>query len=283
MKKALCILMLLLIQTAPTRADTGKGNKMPVFVTILPMAYFIERIGGEHVDVNVLVGPGQSPESFEPTSKQLVQLAGARAFFSIGVPFEAEIVKRIQANFGNVEIVKTHTGIQLKESGHHHGVDPHIWLDPNLATIIAGNIYIGLAQLDPDRQNEYERNAKELIYELSALDKEISEMLASFAGRKMYVFHPAFGYFAEAFGLVQISIEEGGAEPGSRHLAGIIHSAREENVPAIFTQPQFSGSSVRTIAKEIGADIIILDPLSRDYIRNMKYMAQQIKQAFNDE
>ena len=198
------------------------------------------------------------------------------------MPFEAEILKRIENNFDEVTIVKTSAGIKMKEF-NHHGIDPHIWLDPDFALIIAGNVYIGLAQLDPDHKNEYEGNATALIKEMTKVDRELTDMLAPLSGKKFYVFHPAYGYFADAYGLVQVSIEEGGTSPGSKHLAAFIDQAKAEKVRAIFTQPQHSSSSAKTIANEIGADIVVLDPLSRDYLMNLKDMAQHIKKAINDE
>jgi zinc transport system substrate-binding protein len=283
MKKFIFILIALLIQSFSADAATDKDEKISVFVSILPVAYFVERIGGTYVDVHVLVGPGQSPETFEPTSKQLVQLGRARAFFSIGVPFEEEILTRIWNNFYDIEITKTGTGIALKENDDDKGIDPHVWLDPKLAVIIAGNIYIGLVQLDPDRKNIYEGNAAALIKDLTDTDREITELLAPLKGKKLYVFHPAYGYFADAYGLVQVSIEEGGTSPGSKHLAKLIDRAKAEKVRAIFTQPQHSSSSAKTIADEIGADIIVLDPLSRDYLKNLKGIAQRIKKVLDEQ
>jgi zinc transport system substrate-binding protein len=283
MKISHVILIVILILPSSAFADTDKDDKMSVFVSILPLSYFVERIGGDYVDVHVLVGPGQSPETFEPTSKQLVQLAQSQAFVTIGMPFEAEILKRIWNNFDKVEIIKTDTGIKHKETDHHHGIDPHIWLDPTLAIIISGNVYIGLAQLDPDHKNEYESNVTTLIDDITNIDKEITDLLAPLTGKKLYVIHPAYGYFAEAYGLVQVSIEEGGTTPGSKHLTLLIDQAKTEKVRAIFTQPQHSSSSAKTIASEIGANIIVLDPLSRDYLTNLKEMAQSIKKAINEE
>lgn len=283
MQQCYFILIVLCIIPIHANAITEKNDKMQVFVSILPMAYFVEQIGGERVNVQVLVGPGQSPETFEPTSKQLVQLARSRAFFTIGVPFEAAILTRIRNNFDDVKIINTSTGIKLEQSTGHHEIDPHIWLDPNFAVKIAGNVCIGLAQMDPDNKNEYETSAAALIKALKAIEGEIRGMLAPFAGRIFYVFHPAYGYFANAYGLVQVSIEEGGTVPGSKHLAELIDQAKAQKIRAIFIQPQHSNSSAKTIADEIGADIIVLDPLSRDYLTNLKEIALRIKEAIEDE
>jgi zinc transport system substrate-binding protein len=272
----------ILLQPFPAKADKDKTGRIQLFVSILPVAYFVDRIGGEFVDVHVLVGPGQSPETFEPTSKQLVQLARSRAFFSIGVPFEAAILTRIRNNFDGVEIFEAGRGITLRGS-HHHEIDPHVWLDPRLAVIIAGNVYAALSQLDPDHKSDYEMNCAVLIGDLTDIDEELDKLLEPLKGRMFYVFHPAYGYFADAYGLFQVSIEEGGASPGSRHLAELIERAKKQKVRAIFTQPQHSNSSAKTIAEEIGADIVVLDPLSRDYLANMKEIALRIKEALDEQ
>jgi zinc transport system substrate-binding protein len=282
MQRFLPIVAVLLLLPFPAKTDDGKTGRMPIFVSILPVAYFVERIGGDNVDINVLVGPGQSPETFEPTSKQLVRLSSSRAFFSIGVPFEAAILTRIRNNFHNVEIIEAGAGIALRESNHHE-TDPHVWLDPELAVIISGNIYVALARLDPDHKTEYEANWSALIKDLTNIDEEIGALLAPLKGKPFYVFHPAYAYLADAYGLVQVSIEEGGSSPGSKHLAALIDKAKEQKVRAIFTQPQHSSSSAKTIADEIGADLVVLDPLSRDYLANMKEIALRIKEALNEK
>ena len=226
MKKSLVFLMIIAPMLGFYQLAWGQGEKVkiPVFVSILPQAYFLERIGGSRVDVEVLIGAGQSPHSYEPTPKQMAKLAAARAFFSIGVPVEKGVLRKIRQSHKQLVIVETQQGITYRylaghdqEYGEVHGKDhksegkkepdPHIWMAPKLVKIQARNICDALSRLDPAHKQEYAANLKAFEADLDRVDARISRSLAPLKGRKMYVFHPSFGYFADAYGLIQIPIE----------------------------------------------------------------------------
>jgi zinc transport system substrate-binding protein len=266
--------------------ETSTGQKPSVFVSILPLSFFAERIAGDLVDVHVFVGPGQSPETFEPTVKQMTRLAEAKAYFSVGVPLEETLLPRIKKSFPGVEIVNSRAGIPLREFDRGHGHpghsshDPHVWLNPKHAKTIANNIFKSLAGLFPEQTETFARNNEKLLSDLDALDAELSRLLAPLAGAKMVVFHPAYGYFAEAYGMTQVAVEEGGVEPGTKHLAGLLENAQTNPVRAIFVQPQFSRTTAETMAKTMGAEVVTLDPLSADYLANLRDMAGKIYSAY---
>jgi len=267
------------VSSAPEAAQ-----RVSCFVSILPQQYFVERIGAAYVDVHVMVGPGQSPASYEPTSKQLTQLAGARAYFAIGVPFEKSLLGRIWRNFDDVEVVDTRKGITLAPmaggGGHgHESLDPHVWLSPRLAAILAHNVRDALVRIDPAHGDEYDANFDALAADLHRLDREIAELLAPFAGGRFYAFHPAYGYFAREYGLVQVAVEFEGASPGPRHLATVIEQAEVDGVEVLFVQPQFSQRAARTVAHETGAAVVPLDPLAPDYVDNLRDIAEKIAAA----
>jgi len=269
------------------------------FVSILPQAYFVERIGAEHVQVDVMVGPGQSPATYEPTAKQLARLAEANIYFSIGVPFEQALLPRIERSFENVTIVDTGMEISFSTaaggSGHarktdtdghdggddhdHGSLDPHVWLSPRLAKTIAVNIRNALTNADPAHKTEYRDNCAELTADLDELHGKITAMMAPAKGGRFYVFHPAYGHFAAEYGVEQIAVETEGATPGPKHLAKIIEQAEADNVRVLFVQPQFSKNTADMIAKAIGADVAILDPLARDYPSNLLEIARRVSAA----
>ena len=276
------------------QAQPAAVNRLTVFVSILPQAYFVERVGGRHVDVKVLVGPGQSPATYEPTPDQMSALAGARAFFRIGVPFEETLLPKIRGTFKDLEIVDTRAGITLRkmeaheheehEGEHEHeheagGDDPHSWLNPKLVKIQAKTICDALCRLDAANAVQYQQNLAKFQADLDALDARIAESLAPLAGRELFVFHPAFGYFADAYGLKQVPVEIEGKEPAAKDVAALVRRAREANVRVIFVQPQFSPKSATAIAREIGGAVVSLDPLARDYMKSLEAMAQQIGNA----
>lgn len=291
-----CLLLLSGCSTE-RQENTGSAEKISAFVSIPPLAFFVERIAGENAEVHVFVGPGQSPVTFEPTAKQMARLARSDVFFSVGVPFEEALLPRIRENMPDVEIVDTSAGISTRSFSHerlidtaggteaahvHHGPDPHVWLNPRHAQTLAGNVYQTLVRIDPARSGRYEQNYRELISELEHLDAELSELLAPLKGTEIVVFHPAYGYFAEAYGLKQVAIEEGGVPPGSKHLAQLLEKARERGLKAIFVQPQFSRTTAETLAREIGAQIITIDPLSADYLVNLRELAIKIHSVYGN-
>jgi zinc transport system substrate-binding protein len=271
-------------------------SKMAVFVSILPQTYFLERIGGDCLRVEVLVGEGQSPGTYEPTPKQMAKLSEARACFLIGVPFERNLMKKLRQSHWNPVIVKTQKGVPYRylagrsyrdEPGHGTGQgwesagvpDPHIWMSPKLVKIQAQNIYDALSRLDPVHKQQYAQNLQSFHADLNRLDARIARSLAPIKGKKMYVFHPAFGYFADAYGLIQVPIEIEGKEPGGRQLVHLIDMAKKDGVKVIFVQPQFSRKSAEVVAKAIGGAVVPINPLSKEYIVNLEKMAAAVEQG----
>jgi zinc transport system substrate-binding protein len=230
----------------------------------------------------------------------MVRLAQSRVYFTIGVPFEKQFVGRVAGTFADVEIVDTQEGVALRtmvephhhgdESGHNHdhdqdheeaagSSDPHIWLDPKRVMIQARTMCGALQRLDPSHAEEFGRNLAAFETDLMRLDAKLAASLAPLKGHEFFVFHPAFGYFADAYGLIQVPVETGGKEPGPRQLAALIERARNSRVQLIFVQQQFAASSAEAIAKAIGGAVIRLDPLPRDYIRDMEAMAAEIAES----
>ncbi len=256
-----------------------------VFVSIGPQAYLAKRIAGDLVDVHVLVGPGQNHHTFDPAPKQLAELADARAYFTIGLPFEQRLVEKLRAANPNLAIVDTREGIVLRAMeadadephDHDHGaMDPHVWLNPLNAKVIATHIAEGLKHIDPAHAADYERNLASLLGDLDALNARLANILASCKGKAFYVYHPAFGYFADAYGLKQVPVEIEGKEPTARQLASLIARAKADGVRAIFVQQQFPKKSAEAIACEIHGVAIAIDPLAEDYLANLEDIAKKL-------
>ncbi len=272
--------------------------RIGVFVSVLPQAYFVERIGTDNVTVDVLVGPGQSPHTFEPTPRQMARLGRASVFFRIGVSFENTLIPKISKSFRHLHIVDTREGVEFLPLARHddHGTsgvhghehpqgapDPHIWLDPARVKVQARTICRTLVRMDPANRGSYEKNLQALLADLDRLDGELRTTLAPLKGSRVYVFHPAFGYLADAYGFIQVPVELGGKEPSARQLAILVRQAREDGVRVIFVQPQFSRKNAQAIAREIGGTVVPIDPLPRDYLREMQVMAETIRRARSRE
>ena len=278
--------------SGPTTRSTPKPLR--IFVSIPPQRYFVTRVGGNRVDVSVLLPPGQSPATYEPTPKQMVRLADAQVFFQIGVPFERQVVAKLGAALEDLNIVDTNEEIELREmtatcdhdhdenAGHHQhngGQDPHVWMNPRLVKLQAQTVCRELCRLDPLHREEYVQGLRSLEANLDDLDTRIAADLAPFRGREFYVFHPAFGYFAEAYGLEQVAIEAGGKQPTAKQLVALTDRAGVAGARLIFVQPQFDRRNAETVARQIGGAVVPMDPLAEDYIDNMRDIASKIKMA----
>lgn len=271
------------ISSRPVEAE-NPPNVIRAFVSILPQAYFVERIGGDLVAVNVLVGPGMSPATYEPTPKQLSALSGAHVFFRIGTPFEDGLIRKISDSFGNLKIIDTRRGITMRyfrESGKGERADPHIWLDPKRVKIQAETIFEALSELAPEHSERFEKNLSAFQNDLERTDAKISEILAPFEGKRFYVFHPAFGYFGESYGIRQVPIEIEGKEPNPRALVRLIERAKQEGVKVIFVQPQYAQKNAEILAKEIGGAVVPIDPLPRDYLKQMEETAHILQRTLS--
>jgi len=280
---------------ALTVAPAGAGDIVTVFCSIAPQAFVLERVGGDAVEVHVLVGPGQSPHTFEPTPRQMAELTEARVYFTLGLPFERELAERIADLNPDLVVVDMSAGIERRqiEGGHDHDdhgpdcdhsqdaglPDPHVWLDPRNAGLMARAVHYALADLSPERTGALGANVEALLNDLDDLHAELAEALSPLGGGRVYVFHPAFGYFTDAYGLVQVPIELGGTEPSARELAELIERARTDEVRIVFVQPQFSSKSAAAIAAEIGGAVVHIDPLAADYIANLRHIAQEVRKA----
>jgi zinc transport system substrate-binding protein len=257
----------------------GEGiSKSPVktFVSILPQAYFVERIGGQHVTVHVLVGPGQSPATYEPTPQQMAALAESQVYFRIGTPFEEAFIGKIAGAFKSLEIIDTRQGVPLRYfqgTGDKQIPDPHIWLDPKRVKIQAQTISKALRRLASTYAEDFENNLRTFQRDLDIADAKIAEALAPVKGERFYVFHPAFGYFAESYGLQQMAIEIEGKEPSAKQLADLMDRAKKDHVRVIFVQPQYAKKDAEAVAKAIGGAVVPMNPLPRDYLTSLQEIA----------
>jgi len=277
------------------RAETGGAGKTKVFVGILPQKYFVDRIGDGFVETEVLLPPGRTEHTYEPTPQQMSALGTAKLYFEMGLPFETRILEKASAMYPNLKVVDTRKGITLmpmtepdadepeEEAAAEGGLDPHIWLDPKLVKIQSGTIAAALKETDPAHAADYEKNLAALDADLDAVDAKIRNALAPLKNREFLVFHPAFGYFARAYDLRQVPIEILGKEPSAKQLTEIIDRARKDNIRVVFVQPQYSQRSAEAIAEAIHGAVIPLDALAYDYIGNLEDIAKKIDKALKEQ
>ncbi|MCD4716334.1 MAG: zinc ABC transporter substrate-binding protein, partial [Desulfobacterales bacterium] len=154
---------------------------IPVFVSIVPQKYFVEKIGGELVKVSIMVKPGASPATYEPKPGQMVALSMSRIYYAIGVPFEKAWLKKIVAANPGLLVVHTESGIEKTpmRTDQSEGIkDPHVWLSPPLVMVQARNILDALLKVDPKNASSYESNYRKFIVELVDLDAELRDVFS---------------------------------------------------------------------------------------------------------
>jgi len=267
----------------------SSAKALKVYVSIPPQSYFVKAIGDGHVDISVMVQPEKSPASYEPSPRQMVNLSDADLYFAIGVPFETVWLKKFADTNPEMRIIHTAAGIEKKpisrDSGHKKSndhkdrvKDPHIWLSPPLVMLQARHILTALVETDPANAADYEKSYKSFISRLVELDIALTKKFVHIANPSFMVFHPSWGYFADAYGLEQIAIEIKGKAPKARDVSGLIQTAEQKSIHNIFVQPQFSSKQARIIAKEIGARVSTADPLAENWEKNLRHVASAIKQ-----
>lgn len=274
-------------------------NALEVTTSILPQKYFIEKIAGDKVKVNVMVQKGFSPATYEPKTSQMKKLASSSIYFSIGVPFETVWLKRFKSANSQMIVVDTTKGIQKRqmekhthhdehenEEAHHDehededGLDPHVWLDPVLVKIQAKNIYMTLVKYDVKNKPLYQKNYEQFIQELDVLYTQLKSMLAPVKGEAIMVFHPSWGYFSKRFKLEQIAVEIEGKAPKPNQLVDLIKEAKENGIKIVFVAPQFSQKSAKVIAQNIKGKVVLIDPLNEDWSEGLLQTAQAIVESY---
>jgi zinc transport system substrate-binding protein len=295
MKKVLLILSLFCVTVFA---------KLNTVVSILPQKTFLEQIGGDKVNISLMVKPGNSPHSYEPKPSQMVAISKAKLYFAIDIEFEHVWLDRFLNQNKNLKVIDVSKGIKKlpiqkhshdDEHHHEHGhyahhehhdkdkhdehnenLDPHVWTSVSNVKIIAKNIYEALASFDKPNQAYYKSNYDKFLSKLDETDKKIKSILSKSHDAKFMIFHPAWGYFAKEYDLIQVAIESGGKNPKPKHVMKIIEEAKEENIKAIFTSPEFSDKVSKQIAKELGIPVKKVSPLNPKWSQNLINFAKAI-------
>ena len=274
-------LIALMVIVSPVQ--TAEDGRIKVIVSILPQAEFVEAVGGEHVNVTVMVPPGREPHTYSPTPSQMVSLERASLYFGIGAGLEFETVwmpRFVELN-PDMLVVNGSKDVRLMNMSGGGAVDPHTWMSPKNAMTMVQNLYHGFIRIDPANASDYENNTRIYLQRLDRLDKNISEALSPITNKNLLALHPAWGYFAKEFGLTQIAIEENGKDPTALGLAEILDFAKKHNVSVVFAEPQFSTRMAENIAEEIGGVVVMVDDLAKDYISNLQIVAEKIAEGLS--
>ena len=265
-----CLPGLLAFSPAVNQSFVHAFERIPVAVTVAPQAYFFERVGGNRVDVRVMIPKGVCPETYEPTPRQLISLSNARIYVKIGqdiFPAEKKYLNVLKKDSARIEV------IGFSESINRLKDDPHVWLSPSAVKKISRNIYQSLINIDPAHKDYYEGNLLLFLKDIENMERRIKKALAGKEGKSFMVYHPAWGYFAAEFGLKQLAIEKEGKSVIASELRRIVEVAKDNGIDVIFVQKGFDAKSARSVAREIKGKIMEVDPLEKDWISNLNNFA----------
>jgi len=291
-------------------SNPAADGRLRVAVSIVPQVWLVKQIGGDRVEVVPVVRPGESPATYQPSDAQVTQVMTSAVYFRIGTPFErGPWFKTIESSH-RLKIVDTRGNIVLRDmachvhpesdEGHHHehdhgghaehgphpaanghdGKDPHIWLSPRLLKSQARIVARTLGELDPEHAREYNRNLDSLERRLDGLNQTLRQKLKPVRGKAFVVFHPAWGYFADEYGLRQVAVEVQGKDPSDHQLTHLQKRARKEGVSVVFVQPQISSTAAQAVATAIGARVQPLDPLAEDVPAGLIRAAEALVESY---
>lgn len=257
-----------------------QDSRPVVVASIEPIRYFTEAVADTLFRVVSMVPQGSSPESYDPTPRQLTTLADSKAFLGVGyIGYETAWHDRLKANAPQVPFFNLSEGVELIKAEHHHhgheghhhvhgaGVEPHTWTSPRTAMTIVRGIADALSQIDDAHSALYQQRADSLLQHLQQIDQQLTEQFASDSTNKAFlIYHPSLSYLARDYGLQQLCIEEEGREPSAAHLKELIDRCRRQGVRTIFIQPEFDRKHAEAIAQEIGdVEVVEINPLAYEW------------------
>ena len=285
--------LLLAILLAGCNPSQNLSEKPLVMVSIMPQKYFVERIADTLVRVEVLVPPGSSPETYEPTASQLRSVSSAVVFFSLGLlDFEKSLVRSIKRQNPDLLLFNHANELNLLEGmchghdhghnhSHNHGFDPHVWSSPAEVKVMVRTIQNVLTEQLPEYAETFAFNAEIFIEDLDSLDSYIRSSFVDVKTRKFFLFHPALTYYARDYNLTQVALEEDGKAPSMKHFRSVLNTAKEQGVKTIFIQKEFDVKTAQTAAEDIGGRVEVIDPLDENWLENMYNITNLLKNALN--
>lgn len=262
------------------KAGMAETNAKPtVTVTIPPYQYFVDKIAGDKVNVNVMVSNGNNPETYEPNAQQMMELSNSALYLKVGsIGFEQTWMKKLQDNAPDMKMIDTSVGITpAKTPGGN--IDPHVWMSCKNARIISSNIFKALCQLEPENKTFFQKNYQQL---LSSIDRQDSIIRKSFKDnpemvRKFVIYHPILTYFARDYQLEQLAIEEEGREPSAAQLKSLIERARKQKIRYCLIQAEFANRNTTTFIKESQTKAMDINPLQADWANAMKEVSLAVQ------
>jgi zinc transport system substrate-binding protein len=265
-------------------SPNSSNGKIGVVVSIGPEMEWTNAVGGDKVDVTLMVPANADPHTYEPLPNQLTQVSNAKIYVEIGSPleFETNYMDKIRATNPNMLIVNASQGIQLIPNSAENEtdtMDPHDWVDPKNAKIMVNNIYNGLVQVDPADKDYFQKNREQYLHQLDELDRNTTDLLKGKQETDILVYHPAFGYYAKDYNLNQVGAMINDEEPSPQRIAMMVNVAKQNNITVVYSEPQYDPKFMQSIASQVGAQVLTVNDLDEHYLQNMKNIAIAFSKA----
>ena len=265
-------------------SPNSSNGKIGVVVSIGPEMEWANAVGGDKVDVTLMVPANADPHTYEPLPNQLTQVSNAKMYVEIGSPleFETNYMDKIRATNPNMLIVNASQGIQLIPNSAENEtdtMDPHDWVDPKNAKIMVNNIYNGLVQVDPADKDYFQKNREQYLHQLDELDRNTTDLLKGKQETDILVYHPAFGYYAKDYNLNQVGAMINDEEPSPQRIAMMVNVAKQNNITVVYSEPQYDPKFMQSIASQVGAQVLTVNDLDEHYLQNMKNIAIAFSKA----
>ena len=271
-KLARYVLLMVTAGTLFSCSSAKNDNANKITVSIEPLRYLTEQIVGDRFEVVTMVPKGSSPETYEPTARQMADLSESILYIKVGeLGFERTWMPRLTSNAPHITVVNSSEGITS-----HIGDDPHSWMSARNAIIMAHNIYEAVKRIDVKDSVFFRQRLDSLCNVIHATDKYIRQTTAQAHCKSFIIYHPALTYFASDYGLEQLALEEHGREPSAAELEQIISTARAKGVKTMFVQREFANRNVDIITNTIGARKVEINPLGYDWNKEMRRIAAEM-------
>ena len=262
-------------------SSLNNTDKIGVIVSIGPQVEFVNAVGGDKVDVTLMVPSTADVHTYEPLPSQLSNVASAKMYVEIGssVEFETNYMDKLKSSNPSMLVVNSSKGIQfLPAEDSDETIDPHVWVSPKNAKIMVENIYEGLVQIDPSNKDYYQKNRDEYLAKLDELDQNTTKLLEN-RTKPILIYHPAFAYYARDYNLTIIGAMVNDEEPSPQRIAKMVDVAQEYNITAVYQEPQYSSKVMESIASQIGGQVIMVDILGENYLESMENIAEAFSKS----
>ena len=278
-KKYLILFLVALAIVGGCNPGGTEENDNTLTVTILPQKYITEKIAGDLYDINVMIPPGGNPATYEPTPRQIEKLNQSIAYLKIGhIAFEKAWMDKIKSSAPDLEIYDSSKGLDFISNDGR--IDPHIWTSPEMVAEMAKNLKDILTELTPEKEKIFAENLKKFEKEIHEMQRTIHQKLEPYSEKSFLIYHPALAYYCREFDLKQIPIEAEGKEPSASYMQKIIEKSKRKNIRAIFIQKQFDRKKALTIAQELDAEVIQINPLAENWKESIMSITNKIAESF---